>query len=101
MLTGFLYAGAQETNVDKEIKPVSKEKTIAKHQVNVKLEKKIDENGKEVIVSETTTIRIPDSFPKYFDTGNPKKDEADYYDAKMKWIEENPDEFEKIKHLKL
>ncbi|MBN2683192.1 MAG: hypothetical protein JXR58_11840 [Bacteroidales bacterium] len=92
---------AQEKSTSKETKTVISEKQIAKHQVIVKLEKKIDENGKEVIVSETTTIKIPESFPKYIDTGNPKKDENDYHDAKMKWIRENPEEFEKIKHLNL
>lgn len=44
---------------------------------------------------------VPDDFPKYVDTGNPKVDNANYYEEKQKWIKKNPGRFEKIKHLNL
>jgi hypothetical protein len=69
--------------------------------VDVKLTKQLDENGKTHVVATKTETKIPADFPKYKDTGNPKQDRADYYDAKQKWIKEHPVEFEKIKHLHL
>jgi len=42
---------------------------------------------------------IPEDFPRYINTGNPKIDEAIYYDAKQEWIKKNPARFEKIKHI--
>lgn len=44
---------------------------------------------------------VPESFPRYLDTGNSKEDLERYHNQKQKWIEEHPEEFEKIKHLKL
>jgi len=44
---------------------------------------------------------VPDDFPKYIDTGNHKIDAANYYNAKQQWIRNNPEGFEKIKHLAL
>ncbi len=44
---------------------------------------------------------VPDDFPRYHDTGNPKKDLDTYYQAKQEWIKKNPEKFEKIKHLSL
>lgn len=74
----------------------------AKKHVYVELSKEIDENGQQkVVAKEVKTIEIPESFPKYIDTGNPKEDEARYYEAKQKWIKEHPQEYEKIKHLNL
>ncbi len=44
---------------------------------------------------------VPDDFPRYHDTGNPKLDGARYHEAKQAWIKKNPKAFEKIKHLNL
>lgn len=44
---------------------------------------------------------IPNDFPRYIETGNPKLDGENYYEAKQAWIKSNPDRFEKIKHLSL
>ena len=44
---------------------------------------------------------VPDDFPRYKDTGNPKTDLAKYQKAKEKWIKKNPEKFEKIKTLNL
>ncbi|MCX7863393.1 MAG: hypothetical protein N2449_10410 [Bacteroidales bacterium] len=44
---------------------------------------------------------VPDDFPRYIDTGNPKEDCARYHEAKQIWIQKNPERYEKIKHLKL
>lgn len=44
---------------------------------------------------------VPDDFPRYKDTGNPKLDGARYHDEKQAWIKKHPKEFEKIKHLNL
>ncbi len=45
--------------------------------------------------------QVPDDFPRYKDTGNPKLDNARYHDEKQQWFQKNPDRFEKIKHLNL
>ena len=95
----LISAFAMSQSKPEKIKPV--EKRIAKDQVMVKLEKQKDENGKDIIVSHTTKIKIPESFPNYIDTGDPKKDENVYHEAKMKWIKEHPEGYEKIKHLNL
>ncbi|HBX52494.1 MAG: hypothetical protein A2275_14470 [Bacteroidetes bacterium RIFOXYA12_FULL_35_11] len=73
----------------------------SKNHVNVKLEKSVDNAGNKKVFATKTSVVIPADFPKYKDTGNPKKDRADYHDAKQKWIRKNPVEFEKIKHLHL
>jgi len=44
---------------------------------------------------------VPEDFPRYKDTGNPKLDGARYHDEKQAWIKKHPKEFEKIKHLNL
>ncbi|MCX7954137.1 MAG: hypothetical protein N3A01_02985 [Bacteroidales bacterium] len=44
---------------------------------------------------------VPDNFPRYKNTGNPKEDLNRYHNEKQKWIKENPEEYEKIKHLNL
>lgn len=44
---------------------------------------------------------IPDDFPRYINTGNEKQDEELYFNAKQEWIKNNPERFEKIKHLAL
>lgn len=44
---------------------------------------------------------VPIDFPHYIDNGNPKLDKANYHDAKQEWIKNNPERFEKIKHLAL
>ena len=44
---------------------------------------------------------VPDDFPRYKDTGNPKIDLDRYYKAKQKWIKKNPEQFERIKTLNL
>lgn len=44
---------------------------------------------------------VPNDFPRYKDTGNPKIDGARYHDEKQAWIKKNPKAFEKIKHLNL
>ncbi len=44
---------------------------------------------------------VPEDFPRFIDTGNPKKDLDNYYKAKQEWIKNNPERFEKIKHLNL
>lgn len=44
---------------------------------------------------------VPEDFPRYKDTGNPKLDKANYHDAKQLWIKNNPERFEKIKQLAL
>jgi len=48
-----------------------------------------------------TSQNIPDDFPKYIDTGNPKIDKDNYYEAKQEWIKNNPERFEKIRTLNL
>lgn len=73
----------------------------AKNQVSVVLTKEVDAEGNVKVITTETKVIIPESFPKYIDTGDPKQDEANYYEAKQKWIRENPEEFEKIKHLNL
>ncbi|MFH2094245.1 MAG: hypothetical protein ABIJ16_00990 [Bacteroidota bacterium] len=79
-----------------------KEIQVAKNKVVVELKKTTDKDGNTVVVAEEVErTMIPESFPKYIDTGNPKEDEAAYYEAKQKWIREYPDEYEKIKHLNL
>lgn len=45
--------------------------------------------------------QVPDHFPRYKDTGNPKLDGARYHEEKQAWIKKYPQEFEKIKHLNL
>ncbi len=45
--------------------------------------------------------RVPADFPRYKDTGNPKLDAARYHEEKQKWINKNPEAYEKIKHLNL
>lgn len=44
---------------------------------------------------------VPEDFPRYKDTGNPKQDCARYHEAKQEWIRNNPERYEKIKHLNL
>ncbi len=44
---------------------------------------------------------VPDNFPRFKDTGNPKLDRTRYSDEKQAWIKKHPQEFEKIKHLTL
>ena len=44
---------------------------------------------------------IPSDFPRFIDTGNPKVDGENYFNAKQAWIKANPTRFEKIKHLSL
>ncbi len=44
---------------------------------------------------------VPEDFPRFKDTGNPKADLDRYYQAKQEWIKNNPERFEKIKHLNL
>jgi len=44
---------------------------------------------------------VPEDFPKYINTGNSKTDTAHYYQQKQLWIKNNPERFEKIKHLAL
>ena len=44
---------------------------------------------------------VPEDFPKYINTGNSKTDAAHYYQQKQLWIKNNPERFEKIKHLAL
>ncbi len=44
---------------------------------------------------------VPEDFPKFEDTGHPKADLDRYYRAKQEWIKNNPEKFEKIKHLNL
>lgn len=44
---------------------------------------------------------VPSDFPRYIDTGNPKQDCARYHEAKQDWIRNNPELYEKIKHLNL
>ncbi len=77
------------------------EKTVAKTQVKVELQKNLDSEGNINYNVKETRIEIPVSFPKYIDTGDPKHDEENYYQAKQLWIKEHPEEFEKIKHLNL
>ncbi|MBP7076761.1 MAG: hypothetical protein KBB11_06915 [Bacteroidales bacterium] len=45
--------------------------------------------------STRTDVQYP-SFPKYVDTGNPLQDQQRYADEKSKWIDEHPDEYEKM-----
>ena len=78
-----------------------RELRTSQNQVDVKLEKSVDQAGNKKVVATKTSVSIPADFPKYIDTGNPKKDRADYHEAKQKWIKENPEAFEKIKHLHL
>lgn len=57
---------------------------------------------KDVESPTTPTIsKLPSDFPKFLDTGNSKNDLQIFHDAKQKWITENPERFEKIKHLNL
>lgn len=44
---------------------------------------------------------IPDDFPRYINTGNPKPDADNYYMAKQLWIKNNPSRFEKLKDVAL
>lgn len=44
---------------------------------------------------------VPEDFPKFVNTGNSKLDADTYYYAKQLWIKNNPERFEKIKHLAL
>lgn len=45
--------------------------------------------------------QVPDHFPRYKNTGNPKLDGARYHEEKQAWIKKYPQEYEKIKHLNL
>jgi len=70
----------------------------------------VDFDFSTLIVNDITQVRttdrhrnsaVPESFPHFVDTGNQKADEVVYFNAKQKWIKDNPAEFEKIKHLDL
>jgi hypothetical protein len=37
-----------------------------------------------------------DGFPKFINTGNPEKDAEEYRIQKQKWIDENPEEYQKL-----
>lgn len=41
---------------------------------------------------------IPEDFPRMINTGNPRKDEDDYYKAQQIWIKNNPKQFEQINY---
>lgn len=106
MLLFFVKFSFSQNSRNENLQPASKENPkevqVAKNQVVIELSKEMDENGNVKVVSkEISRVMIPESFPKFIDTGNPKTDEANYHDAKQKWIKEHPEEFEKIKHLHL
>jgi hypothetical protein len=44
---------------------------------------------------------VPDDFPRFKNTGNPKQDADNYHQAKQLWIKNNPEKFEKIKAIAL
>lgn len=99
------YSQTENKRNEKNIQP-TKEHPVeiqkAKNHVYIELKKEKDEKGELKVVSkEVKRIEIPESFPKYIDTGNPKEDEANYYEAKQKWIKDHPDEYQKIRHLNL
>ena len=48
-----------------------------------------------------TANGVPEDFPHFINTGNPKQDAENYHQAKQLWIKKNPARFEKIKHLAL
>lgn len=51
-------------------------------------------NKKEPV--ERSIPGMPESFPKYIDTGNKQEDDKNYNIAKKKWIEENPELYKKL-----
>ena len=75
-------------------------KAPQKH-VEVILTKEISNDGKVITKKTVRETKIPEDFPKYVDTGDPKNDRVRFYEEKQKWIKENPERFEKIKHLNL
>jgi hypothetical protein len=75
-------------------------KQIQKNQIQT--EPNITSDSKVIDVEAyRKTNNVPEDFPRYIDTGNPKIDETNYHNAKQEWIRSNPDRFEKIKHLAL
>ncbi len=83
------------TSVKVKKSKTSKENSLDSRKVQSKIEylKNLDDYRKK--------NNVPEDFPKFIDTGNPKKDLDNYYKAKQEWIRKNPERFEKIKHLNL
>jgi len=44
---------------------------------------------------------IPEDFPKYIDTGDRKHDMNLYHERKQEWIKNNPELYNRIKHISL
>lgn len=47
---------------------------------------------------ENSSVRpeLPNDFPKFVNTGNPKKDQEDYKIAKQNWIANNPERYKAL-----
>lgn len=73
----FAYSQSNERN---HIQP------IKKAELNSYSKKKVSCVSKE----------IPEDYPKYKDTGNPKADEENYAQKKKEWIEKNPEKYKEI-----
>lgn len=89
----FILLGQHEIKKHKEIKIEVKETKFNQKKPELKPAYPTEEYLK--------INNVPDDFPRYIDTGNPKEDAARYHEAKQIWIRKNPDRFEKIKHLNL
>jgi len=84
------------------------QKFYKKNQTPKIIVKKVKANEKKAVIQPNYPTdeylkanNVPEDFPRYKDTGNPKLDGARYHDEKQAWIKKHPKEFEKIKHLNL
>jgi nitrate/TMAO reductase-like tetraheme cytochrome c subunit len=91
---------AQQTKTNYKITPPTsvkvkktEKKASNKYQSKIEYLKNLEQYRKE--------NNVPEDFPRFIDTGNPKNDLDNYYKAKQEWIKNNPEKFEKIKHLNL
>jgi len=83
---------SKKTQLETNVKQVSTDKTDVKEKSITKF-KNMEQYRQE--------NNVPNDFPRYKDTGNPKADLDRYHKAKQKWIKKNPERFEKIKTLNL
>jgi hypothetical protein len=74
-------------------------------QIKTKKELTINSDLKVIKEQSKTSVmtqeKLPSDFPLYKNTGDKKADGQAFHDAKQKWIKDNPERFEKIKHLNL
>lgn len=100
ILTLPLFAFSQQTVKNEPIKKNSTSYFAVKKQINSQTVS--NKQNIDIYSDEYRNLNgIPADFPHYIDNGNLKLDKVNYHNAKQEWIKNNPERFEKIKHLAL